>query len=1001
MVLSSRGNAQLASETSAIDQFESQVRPLLIEHCFECHASGTETNGGLALDSLAVMLQGGDSGSALVPGDAESSLLLRAVNYRDPELQMPPDSRLSDDKIASLERWIANGAQVPRSFAEPASPSPPSVDTAGSVNTALPVDRAREHWAYRPILPSRPPDASPVLGTALHPATAIDSFLSARQRSLGLPVSETVNDSQWLRRLFVDLHGLNPTYDETQYWLEQLARPHKLAPQHNLAPAGKWAPPNKSAPPHEFTPSDAAAAALTRERLLDSMLASPRYGERWARGWMDVVRYAESLTLRGMILSDVWRFRNYLIDAFNSDMPYDQFIVEQIAGDLMSQASIPDAQRQWTATTALVLGDHNYEEQDKQQLEMDAIDEQLEMIGRSVLGQTLGCARCHDHKFDPIPTRDYYALAGILKSSVAMDHDNVSKWVRVPLPLSMDERKVFDNATQVQQTLRKEVDSLRRRLDPRPDTNLVSSTSEYAGIVIDDVDAIKVGLWQASRSVPEYIDAGYLHDEHQAAGEKSATFEPTDLTTGNYAVRISYAHGANRSSKTLVRVFSAEGESEHRINQRTPAGDDGLWQTLGSYRFESGGQAFVIISNDGSDGHVIVDAVQFVPEGTDPRLTRATSGDDSLADVDASERAAERAVDLEHLKRLERELEDAQSVLDQRPMVQSMRPAPTPSDIPIHVRGSVHRLSDVVPRGFLSCINAYEPDLERSTRIEGTANGRMELARWMTDWKNPLPARVYVNRVWAALMGAGIVRTLDNFGTTGDSPSDPELLDWLANDFQSHAWSTKRLVRAIVSSQAYRRAAVAGAHALDADPENRLFARGRLRRLDAESLRDSLLQASGELEFTSNMESTLPAGTKEDYRFRHAVGYRAVYLPWLRNALPELIREFDGANPSMPTAQRDHSTVATQALTLMNSPWIQARAEAAAKRIEVPDAVSVRENADTVAVHDVTILMAYRNTLGRDPNGEEIEWASRYLEQEPLQALVHQLMASIDFRYAP
>ncbi|MCU0708636.1 MAG: DUF1553 domain-containing protein [Pirellula sp.] len=931
--------------------FESKIRPLLVEHCFECHSKNTETSGGLTLDSLEGMLRGGDSGPAIQLDQPEASLFLRAIGYRDPKLQMPPDAKLSEVTVDQVRQWISTGAQVPEDFQN----EPDDEHVSTSQLAALSVEKAREHWAYRPVTAPPIPRVHPLKDAEDPPESPLDAFLMRLQRTMGTSERlQRVELDVWLRRLSIDLHGLNPTYEETEYWKSLDAS------------------------------SDTAERMMLRERLLDSMLASPRLGERWARRWMDVVRYAESLTLRGFVMPDVWRYRNYLIDAFNSDLPWDRFVAEQIAGDLLPAANFEEAQRQWTATTGLVLGDHNYEEQDKLQLEMDIVDEQLDTLGKAFLAQTIGCARCHDHKFDPIPTSDYYALAGILKSSISVEHENVSKWIRMPLPLPPSVEATFTAVADRKRAIESKLAELKKRFEVSVPGSRIAKTAELPGVIVDDSLARKIGSWQPSTSVAVYVDAGYLHDQNQGRGEKTVTFEPADLAPGSYVVRIAYAPAENRSRKTLVRVASADGETELRIDQRQSPADDGLWHSLGTFRFESGGQAYVIVSNEGSDGHVIADAIQFLPEGSDlqPSVPQGASASKELE-------AAEIAAAKSEQEQLQKELQSVNQQLASRPMVQTLRATEKPGDIAIHVRGSVHRLGSVVPRGFLRCINAHDSDLDQRIRIAPGANGRLEFAQWMVDRSNPLTSRVAVNRLWASMMGAGIVRSLENFGTTGDYPADPELLDWLATEFQDSGGSTKKMLRALAVSAAYQRSAYAASSILERDPDNRSWARGVVRRLDAESLRDSILQASGELRLLSSLESTVRPNVNEDYRYEHEVGTRTIYLPWFRNALPELIREFDGANPSYPTHERDRSTVATQALTLTNSPWIHARTRFAESRIT--SSVSSQE----------AIPVAFRVVLGRDPDAQEREWAEASLRQgASMAALVQYLFSSIDFRYA-
>jgi exonuclease III len=434
-----------------------------------------------------------------------------------------------------------------------------------------------------------------------------------------------------------------------------------------------------------------------------------------------------------------------------------------------------------------------------------------------------------------------------------MDHENVSKWIRQPLPMTDQEQQKFDALAKRLQEVKKELALLKDRKKQGNQSATVVSSQEVSGVVVDDRKAKKIGSWKESNSVKVYIDEGYLHDENKDRGSKSVTFDPGSLASGLYTVRMSYAHGENRSSKTQVRVFNADGETLVVVNQKTPPAEDGLWFNLGKYRFEKDGAAFVIVSNEQADGHVIADSVQFMPELEDSSKKEPQAESKSSAqNVDEQQESMIKQIAI--LEKLQTEI---QKELDLRPMAQTLRPAESPSDIPIHVRGSVHRLGPVVERGFLSCINSHEPELNRRIRVQATDNGRLELAQWTIAPENPLTARVYVNRIWYQMMGRGIVPTVDNFGTTGSPPSDPQLLDWLASEFIAQDWSTKWLVRTIATSKAYRRSIAASPDSLEKDPENQVFARGLMRRLDSESLRDSMLQASGELKVGGSVGSTI------------------------------------------------------------------------------------------------------------------------------------------------
>lgn len=922
----------IANESERIDFFESHIRPLLVKHCLECHANDTEASGGLLLDSRPNWERGGDSGDAIVPKDPAASLLMRAVLYDDPDLQMPPDGKLPDASIAALRTWIETGAADPRT----------EVSVKPSNSKALSVADAQQHWAYRPI-------TKPQLPATSSSSTAVDRFIDAKLMAAGFQAAPLVSRSQWLRRMTFDLHG--------------------LPPERNLLEA--------------FEADDSPDAEA---RMVDQLLDSPRFGETFARHWMDVARYAESVTLRGFVLPEAWRYRDYLIEAFNDDRPFDQMIVEQVAGDLLESKDRQERIRQLVATSFLTLGNTNLEEQDKTQLEMDYIDEQLEVLGRAFLAQTIGCARCHDHKFDPIPTRDYYALAGIFRNTVAMDHENVSKWVEQPLPVEPDQAEMFDKLADDVKQLTQKIAALKKKnggaVDPKKSVDIAT----LEGVVIDDRDAKLVGEWHDSTTVSGFVSGGYQHDGNRGKGEKSATFEPNSLPPGQYRVRMSYATGGNRASNTKVVVFSADGEKTHRVNQQqTP--EEGIWITLGTYRFEKDGQAFVIVSNSEADGHVVIDAIQFLPVGAEAVA--------KLAEDKTAKPKPKAVVDDNELKKLEKELAALKLQLDARPKFMTVREQTPAKDIPIHIRGNVHSLGAVVPRGFLT---ALDTGSSSHATFDEQSSGRLPLARWLSDVRNPLTARVYANRVWSWLIGQGLVSTTNNFGTTGAEPTHPELLDWLADELMRSGWSTKHLVRCIVLSNAYRRAVVeATSDAQRSDPNNQMLWRGNLRRVTIEALRDTMLSVSGELDVTVG-GSTLKPGVKEDYNYLHQSTRRSLYHPVLRNSLPELFEAFDFADTSVSIGERARSTVAPQALIMMNHPWVVARAEATAKLIS-------REFSSP----ELAVEHLHQACFGRSATSDEMSDCVKYLvgnqssrnklDSKRLASLVQSLFASLDFRY--
>ena len=924
--------------------FEKKIRPLLAEHCYECHAVGKKTKGGLALDSRDGWMKGGDSGMTLVPGDPEASLLIKAVRYKDKEFQMPPKRKLSDSQIADFEAWVKMGAPDPRTGA------PAAAGTKKEINIA----EGRKHWAYQ--LPKK--QTAPAVKDAAWPRTDADRFILAKLEEKKLKPATDAVPVTLVRRIYFDLLGLPPTPEQID----------------------------------TFTKSYAQHPASSIQQLVDQLLASPHFGERWGRHWLDVVRYAESLTLRGFVMKEAWRYRDYVVGSFNSDKPYDRFLREQVAGDLLPHQDVPQRQQQLVATTFLTLGNTNLEEQQKKQLDMDVVDEQLDTMGKAFLGQTIGCARCHDHKFDPIPTRDYYAMAGILKSSKTLEHSNVSKWLEFPLPMPPGQDKQYaehdKTVAKLQASIKAAKESANTAVAKK--ATLRSGALDpkvLAGIVVDDSQAKKVGEWTHSTSTKTFVGDGYLHDANLGKGEKSLTFQPENLRAGKYEVRLAYSPGKTRAQNAPITIFSADGEKTVRVDLRDDPPIEGRFASLGQFRFEQNGAGFVIVGTDGTRGIVTADAVQFVPVGQPPE-TASTSDAAKKDKPDPSE----------NVKKLEAELKKLEASGPKRPMFMSVKEE-NPGDTQIHVRGSVNNLGAKAPRGFLQ-VASYGS----APKIPEQESGRRELGDWLASRDNPLTARVFVNRAWTWLFGTGLVRSPDNFGTTGDAPTHPELLDHLAVRFMDEGWSVKKLVREMVLSRAYQQASVglAGpqlAAGLAADPENKLLWHANRRKLDAESIRDTVLQVSGQLDLTHGGPLLKP-GTSADYGYKHTDTRRSVYSPVLRNSLPELFEAFDFADPSLVVGKRSDSTVAPQALFMMNHPWVMEQSQSAAGKLLAEQLTDDRTR----------VARAYRLVLGRAPTDGEVTLALKFLPAESTASeaakrteawgrFYQALFASVDFRY--
>lgn len=769
---SARAGESVDFSAADLDFFETRIRPVLVAHCYECHsATDGALEGGLRLDSRNGILAGGDSGPAAVPNDPAQSLLLLAL--RGETVQMPPDGRLADGVIADFERWIAMGLPDPRKGDD--EPLRSKVD----------LEAGRRHWCFQPIERRTPPPVADIGW----PYGDVDRFLLASLDAHQLHPADDADRGVWLRRVTFDLIGLPPTLEELDAF-------------------------------------QGDASTQAHEHVVDRLLASPHFGERWGRHWLDVARFAESSGGgRSIVFEDAWRYRDYVIAAFNDDKPLDEFITEQIAGDLLPHADANEERDHLVATGYLLLGAHNYEEQDKRQLEMDVVDEQIDTISRGLLGMTVACARCHDHKFDPVPTTDYYALAGIFRSTQALVHDNVSKWTTRPLPLG-----------------------------------------------------------------------------------------PADA-----------------ASRTAHKASLAEAET---------------------------------------------------------RLAEA--------------RTQQGSSDAATVKMLEQRITELKSAGPPTPACMAVQDALAIEDCKICVRGNVRRRGPAIPRGVLQVALVGAPP-----QMPANASGRLELARWIASPQNPLTARVYVNRVWHYIFGSGIVRTVDNFGTTGELPSHPELLDALAGRFIDEGWSTKRLVRELVLSHTYRLASSVAAYHAIRDPENRLLGRMNRRRLDPEWLRDAMLTAAGTIDLRmggpnipadvlAKSSSTNPA----EYGFVFADARRSVYTPAFRNSMHELFEAFDFADQNRSVGVRSVTTTAPQALLLLNSPFVIDQARAAAERALA---------ATPELSESQRIERAFRQTLFRGPSPGELDVAMAAVgaadqnnpeaKLEAWQGLYQGLFGCLDYRY--
>ncbi len=944
-----------------LEFFEARIRPVLIKHCYECHsAKSEEIKGNLLVDSAAGLLQGGDSGPAIVAGKPNESPLIEALRYDG--VEMPPAGRLPPNVVKDFERWVEMGSPDPRTD----HPAPGVIKPQRTID----LEAGRQFWAFRPVENHQRPDVS----DKAWPKSDIDAFVLRKLEAAKLKPAADADRRTLIRRLFFDLIGLPPSPEEVAAFLD-----------------------------------DKSETAV--QSVVDRLLDSPQFGVHWGRHWLDVARYADSNGADfNATFHNAWKYRDYVIDSFNRDKPFDQFVREQIAGDLLPHENDEQLTEGIIATGFLMLGTKMLSERDKEKLTMDVVDEQLNTIGQTFMAMTLGCARCHDHKFDPIPTKDYYALAGILKSTRTLKGESqqyVSTWPRRQLPaeeehlaavrkfeLTKKELEASIKAAKNQSTtLGKKIELLRKN------TN---------SLLVDDAEAKLTGSWTKSTFSKPFIGEGYIHDAKSEKGEKWAEFTVKIPRTATYDVQLAYSGTTGRADNVPISIKHAESEVEVSLDQEKKGPIDGLFASLGHFPFETGKPAVITVSTRGTVGYVTLDAVRLVElDDKGKPVVNEISEDDKErkgAEADLKSATEEQKQLEEKLKQLDK---DAPAPL---PQAIAVADAEQVDDCEINIRGEHRNLGPKAPRGFLQV--AYSG---AALKIEEKQSGRRELAEWIGSSDHPLTARVFVNRIWHHLMGQGIVSSVDNFGRLGDKPTHPELLDRLAADFVRDGWSTKQAVRQIVLSRTYQMSSRHDEVSWNADPENRLLWRAHRRRIPAESIRDAVLSVSGQLDLTPDGSPVEGLGTlvtqnvaDEKQIEQKATLHRSAYLPIIRSQLSPMLAIFDFADPDLVVGRRSVTNVPAQALLLLNSPFVMEQAELAAERVS--------STVSTKAPDDRPIIeRTYELVLSRRPSDAEIDRAEKFLEaatrtddaaadnkspkvMSPLGQLIHTLFASVEFR---
>lgn len=855
--------------------FEKSVRPILVQHCYDCH-SAADVNGGLRLDSQPGWRAGGDSGAAIVPGDPDKSLLIEAVRYRNRDLQMPPQNALPKADIAVLEKWVLMGAPDPRTDVPAEHPAGP---------TGMSIEEGRRFWSFRPV--EDPP--VPAVQDGDWVDRPIDAFLLDELRRAGLTPAPEADKRTLIRRVTFDLTGLPPTPEEVDAFVSD-QRPEA------------WS------------------------ELIDRLLQSPQYGVRWGRHWLDVARYADSNGLdENVAFGNAWRYRDYVVDAFNNDKPFDQFVREQIAGDLL-----PDANQETkTATGFLNLGAKVLAEPDMDKLLMDTIDEQLDTTGKAFMGLTLGCARCHDHKFDPIHQKDYYSLAAIFRSTDSFAEDRMGAikfWKEHSFATEEEKERIktvdkelADLKAAAAKFKNQKISEVRTAAQQHAVDYLVAATLISPETPLADIEAVARPrnlhpriLHHCRRHLDFHSDDPFFADWHRLADRGGA-------------------EAVDRHYRPLI-------ESAMAAWKQQKAADPAI-KSLSDIRLEQARAA-------------VFDASGFL--AVPPKVDYALDADS-----------------FREYMRLEEKTRVFESAAPDLPSAMGVADGEIYTTLPIHIRGSHLNPGEPVAREFPAALHLSD------TRpvFPDNQSGRLQLAEWLSSPRHPLTARVFVNRVWGWHFGKAIVASTENFGVLGDQPTHPKLLDWLARRFMQNGWSVKALHREILLSSAYRMSSLhpEAARCAEVDPENRLLWKFWMQRLEAEQIRDALLATSGRLDLTLGGKS-VPLRNRQ-FVFNHtSVDHtkydslrRSLYLPIIRNNLYSLFEQFDYPDPTMPTGHRNSTTVAPQALLLMNSPDVMDSADALAAIV-----LKMSDERDRVTA-------AYRRTLSRRPTEEEMARAINFV----------------------
>jgi hypothetical protein len=849
-------------DPAGVEFFEAKIRPVLVESCYSCHsAQAKKLKAKLRLDTRDGFFKGGESDEpTVVPGKPDDSMLVTAIHHEEDGLKMPPKKKLPDQQIKDIEAWVKMGAPYPE-HAAPASAEP------ASGSTRMSLEDGRKFWSFKKPVAQSIPETS----NTSWAQNDIDRFVLAKLKESGLQPSPRADKRTLIRRATYDLTGLPPS-------------------------------------PAEIEAFAADQSSDAYEKLIDRLLASPRYGERWARHWLDVARYADT---KGYVFEEerryayAYTYRDWVINALNQDLPYDQFLVQQIAADRLESSK--SDKRPLAALGFLTLGRRFLNHVP------DIIDDRIDVVTRGTMGLTVSCARCHDHKYDPIPTADYYSLYGVFASSTEPKEEPLIGECPDPALKADFDKELAARKSDIEAFHARKHDEIVASLkSPKVIAQSLLGAQEL--LASDDSKAAEIGK---KHGVHSWVIQRWR--DHLNASKKN-----NDAT---FALWREFTNDPSAFSRRACSPLSA-------LAYQTTASKLAGYTQIKNLDSLASAYALVLAQAD----------IKTLPINlTLDEAKLLYNGDDHL-----------------QLGRLQQKIDAVMaSHPGAPPRAMAMEDAPTPVAPHIFKRGNPANVGDEVPRQFLEILS---PD-NRAPFKQGS--GRLELAQAIASRDNPLTARVMVNRMWQQHFGFGLVRTPSDFGTRGERPTHPRLLDYLALHFIDDGWSLKKLHKFIMLSATYQQASHDVEAARAKDPENRLLWRMNPRRLEFEPLRDSLLAASGQLDLSIG-------GRSVDILAKPFVPRRSIYAFIDRQNLPGMFRTFDYASPDATSGQRFTTSVPQQALFMMNSPFVLEQAKKLAARSSV------------VGDGDVggRVTELYRIALGRAPNADELQLGTQFVQSE-------------------